>query len=206
MKSKKNPFFSVIITTFNRANILPIAIDSVLEQTEQDFEIIISDDGSTDNTFQIAKDYAEKEPDIITFHYHCNKGPGYSKNIGLFLAKGEYITFLDSDDKYLPEHLFTRKKLLIENPDIDFIHGGCEIIGNIFVPDLYNPSKNIHLEDCVIGGTFFVKRESAIKIGGFSELRFGDDTEFFEGKLMGSYDWIYRPQFISKSLRNKSRN
>ncbi|MBK9246757.1 MAG: glycosyltransferase family 2 protein [Ignavibacteria bacterium] len=176
---KRIPFFSVIIPTFNRAALLPRALKSLLSQSEHDWEGIICDDGSTDETFDIAKAYIAKCPNI-RYVYHQNRGTGLTRNSGLLAACGIYATFLDSDDEYLPTHLAIRKEILLDYPEADLLHDSVKIIGETFVPDKNNPYRSISLADCVIGGTFFVKRELALGLGGFSALRYADDADFFE--------------------------
>jgi len=181
-ESGKVPFFTVIITTFNRRKVIEKAIDSVLEQLFNDWECIIVDDGSTDDTYSIAMKYCQKYVNI-KYIYQSNRGPGLAKNMGILAASGIFITFLDSDDEYMPNHLEYQRKVLISYPDTDFLHSKALIIGDPYVPDIYNPGKKIHLNECVIGGTFVVKKEAAIRIGGFPDLRFGDDTGFHKRAL-----------------------
>ncbi|MBI5323918.1 MAG: glycosyltransferase family 2 protein [Ignavibacteriae bacterium] len=180
------PFFSVIICTFNRTGLISRAIDSLLNQTEKDWEAVIIDDGSTDNTKEIVNNYLEKQSNINYF-FQKNHGSGYSKNEGLNNSSGQYITFLDSDDEYLPEHLSNRKKILLAHPEIDLLHGGAIIIGNPYVPDIENPGKPIHLDNCIVGGTLFIERDTALKIGGFKSLRFGEDYEFYQRALKNNF-------------------
>ncbi len=175
---KRVPFYSVIIPTFNRAALLPRALESLLLQAETDWEAIICDDGSFDSTFTVAQDYCSRNPNI-RYLYHSNRGTGLTRNAGIIAACGMFVTFLDSDDEYLPEHLSIRKEILWDYPEVDLLHGGAEIIGNPFVADKDNPKKQVHLSKCVIGGTFVIKRTSAIDIGGFSALRYADDADFF---------------------------
>lgn len=158
----------------------------MLGQTESDWEAIIIDDGSTDNTKEIIYQYLEQYPNIKYFHNE-NHGSGYSKNEGLKHSLGQYITFLDSDDEYMPEHLSIRKKILLENPALDLLYGGAKIIGIPYVPDIENPGKQIHLDNCIIGGTLFIKRESALQIGGFADMRFGEDYEFYKRALRNNF-------------------
>jgi glycosyltransferase involved in cell wall biosynthesis len=181
------PFFSVIITTFNRAKLLKRALDSLTKQTEEDWEAIIIDDGSTDNTKEGILSFLFRFHNIGYVFHQQNRGSGYSKNEGLKQSSGEYVTFLDSDDEYLPEHLSIRKKILIENPDIDLFHGGVKIIGNPYVPDIENPGKLIHIDNCIIGGTLFIKREQSLEIGGFPDMRFGEDYEFYQRALKNKF-------------------
>lgn len=97
------PSVSVIITTYNRANLVSRAIDSVLNQTYKDFELIIIDDGSTDNTKSLIDSYLQKDKRIVYF-YQENKGWPSALNKGIELSKGEYIAFLDSDNEWLPKN------------------------------------------------------------------------------------------------------
>jgi glycosyltransferase involved in cell wall biosynthesis len=178
--SKNNePFFSVIITTYNRNDLVQRAIKSVLEQTMNNWELIFVDDGSSDLTYQKIIPECEQN-DKIRYIYHSNRKQAYSKNAGILASTGKYITFLDSDDEYLPNHLEIREKILLKHPEIDLLHGGIEVIGNQFVPDMRNTSKMIHLSKCVASGTFFCKREKAFQIGGFDDIKYGDDTIFFD--------------------------
>jgi glycosyltransferase involved in cell wall biosynthesis len=173
------PFFSVTITTYNRAELVKRALNSLLSQTEPDWEAIVIDDGSTDNTESVVKPYIESDT-RIRYVFQKNKGYSLAKNSGIFLSKGKFITFLDSDDEYFPEHLATRKTLLQDHPETDFLYGGITIKGNQFVPDRFDNSKLIHLSDCVIGGTFFIKKELAFSLNGFNDIAMGSDADLFE--------------------------
>lgn len=101
----KNPTVSVIIPTYNRAHLVGRAIQSVLNQTYQDFELIIVDDGSTDNTEEIIKEFQEQDKRIKYIKHDKNKGGSTTRNTGIKAARGEYIAFQDSDDEWLPEKL-----------------------------------------------------------------------------------------------------
>lgn len=95
------PKVSVIIPTFNREKYLNNTIDSVLAQTYHNYEIIVVDDGSTDNTREVAKKYKDK----IKYVYQKNQGVSSARNSGIKVSRGEWIAFLDSDDEWLPEYL-----------------------------------------------------------------------------------------------------
>ena len=97
------PIVSVIIPTYNRAHLISGAIQSVLDQTYQDFELIVVDDGSKDNTEEVVKDFPD--PRIRYIRLEENRGAAAARNIGIKAAKGEYIAFQDSDDEWLPEKL-----------------------------------------------------------------------------------------------------
>lgn len=173
------PFFSVIITTYNRAAILLRALDSLLAQTELSWEGVIIDDGSTDHTTQVVMPYLRKSSKFI-YKKQNNGGEEAAKNAGIKIATGKYITFLDSDDAYKSNHLKIRKNILLTHPDVDILHGGVEIKGSVFVPNRHNPSQKIHLKDCVIGGTFFVKKKVMLSAGGFQKVNIGTDADLFE--------------------------
>ncbi len=166
-------FFSILLCTFNRANLLPNAIESVINQSFADWELIIIDDGSQDNTKYVIQKYLEDSR--ISCFYQTNAGAASARNVGLEKAKGKYITILDSDDHYKEDHLLTRHDVIRKNTDIDVLHGGCEIIGSELVPDIHNPQSLINLNDCYIGGTFFIKREVLIETGGFPIVSYGED-------------------------------
>lgn len=178
-EKSSSPFFSVVITTYNRSPLLKRALDSLIAQTETNWEAIIIDDGSTDDTAFLIKPYLENG-NKIKYVYQKNAGYAIAKNTGIFLSKGKFITFLDSDDEYAPTHLEVRKMILRTNPSIEFLHGGVKVTGSQYVPDRFNYSKLVLLSDCEIGGTFFIKREIAVSFNGFKKMPLGSDGDFFE--------------------------
>ena len=115
------------MSTFNRAHALPNAIESILEQTFTDFEFIIIDDGSTDNTWNVIQSYAQKDPRIKALRNEKNKGLIYSLNRGLDVARGKYVARMDDDDKSVPFRLERQVWAMDENPDIIVL--GANIIG-----------------------------------------------------------------------------
>jgi len=103
------PFFSVVIPVHNRADDLGCALRSVLSQSEQDFEIVVVDDGSVDNPGKTVDDAGDQR---IRYWRQENRGGGAARNAGVDLARGRFIAFLDSDDHFLPEHLANMRRLL----------------------------------------------------------------------------------------------
>ncbi len=108
------PEISVIIPAFNAGRFINRTIDSVLAQTYKDYELIVVDDGSTDNTGEAVKSYGEK----VRYIYQPNAGDGPARNTGINAAKGRWIAFLDHDDEWPPEKLVAQMKLLSANPDL----------------------------------------------------------------------------------------
>ncbi len=109
---KKRPLVSVIIPTFNRFAMLCEAIDSVLAQTFTDFELIVVDDGSSDETESVRKQYGT----AIQYFFQENQGVSAARNRGVREAGGEFISFLDSDDLWLPRKLAVQCQAMTENP------------------------------------------------------------------------------------------
>ncbi|MEW6654161.1 MAG: glycosyltransferase family A protein [Bacteroidota bacterium] len=174
-----SPVVSIILPTFNREKLLQRAVDSVINQTFAGWELIIIDDGSADKTFELVNPYMCNFENI-RYMKHSNRRPPISQNAGLLASAGEFVSFLGSDDEYKPTYLEERINFLRKNPEIDMIHGGVEIIGHPFVKDKNDLSKDIHLAECVIGGTFFGKRGFFIELNGFKDLKYSDDSDFFE--------------------------
>lgn len=103
---------SVVIPTYNRAHLLPATIDSVLAQTVRAREVLVIDDGSTDNSFKAIKAYR----DDIKYYFQKNQGVSAARNHGIRLAQSKYIAFLDSDDLWMPDKLERQFAVLEQNP------------------------------------------------------------------------------------------
>jgi glycosyltransferase involved in cell wall biosynthesis len=109
MNHGMSPLFTVVIPVYNRAHLIGRALGSVLAQTFGDFEIVVIDDGSTDDPRPAVE--AVNDP-RIRFVRKANGGGGSARNLGIDLARGRYVAFLDSDDEFLPSHLATLRRLL----------------------------------------------------------------------------------------------
>ena len=171
------PLISVILPTFERADLLPRSISSVLAQTFTDWELIVIDDGSTDATTDVVVAWRQTSSQI-RYIRQTNQGVGAARNRGVAEARGEYIACLDSDDEYLPSHLATRLDLL-RTHDLDLIQGGVRAEGKEWVVDFFNPTKLVRIADCVIGGTLFGKRTVFTQLGGFCDLNYGEDLDLW---------------------------
>ena len=115
-KIEKSPMISVIMSTYNRENYLPAAMESILNQTYTDFEFIIIDDASTDNTAKLLQEYQEKDSRIVVISNPQNLG--YNKNLttGFKLAKGKYLARMDDDDISLPTRFEKQVDFLEKTP------------------------------------------------------------------------------------------
>lgn len=186
---------SVLMAVFNTEfQLTKRAIDSVLEQDFQDFELIIIDDGSTKNDRKSLLEYIEKHEDKIAYIRHSNRGQAESINRGVINSIGEYITILDSDDEYKPFHL---SACLQEMEHADLICSTTETIvdsvEDYYVPDKNDLSRPIHLDDAILFGTLFGHNKVFKSIdfeGGFAA-----DSAFYEKAKM---------QFTVKKVNQKS--
>lgn len=176
----KNYDVSVILTLYNSKIFFRRALNSVFNQKFKDYEIIIVDDGSTDGIeaeiFPLLKSNAN-----IKYIRHSNRKHPLSLNTGICCSSGKFITFLDSDDEYLPDHLKQRISFFCDNPETDLIHSSALLIGDeddFYVPDANDNSKNIHLNDCIIGGTLFGKRIVFEELQGFRNI-YSHDSDFY---------------------------
>ena len=185
------PRVSVVIPAFNRGQYISCAIKSVLQQTYRDIEIIVCDDGSTDNTAEVVKSIQiEADLPIILEVLPQNYGVSAARNRGIFLARGEYIAFLDSDDSWKPEKI--EKQVTFLDTNSDFIGVAC---GVEFV-NIYDSSKKIWEQNyelsesneifymfyrCyVITSSILVKKDAIILAGLFDiRLKISEDRDLF---------------------------
>ena len=111
------PAVSVIIPTYNRAHLVGETIESVLQQTFQDFEVIVADDGSTDGTHQLLRTYGDR----IRYLFQQNRGAAAARNRAVEEAKGRYLAFCDDDDLWCPDHLELLYMSLVNQPNIGLV-------------------------------------------------------------------------------------
>jgi glycosyltransferase involved in cell wall biosynthesis len=147
-------FFSVIIPTYNREKFILPAIESVLNQMFTDFELIIIDDASTDNTEQIVTSIADSR--IVYVKNSINLERCTSRNIGIQRAVGQYICFLDSDDLYMPNHLEVLHSNIIEqkSPCALFLINAFDMVDNVLYERDCPEIKNYNTYDFIVTYTF----------------------------------------------------
>ncbi len=180
--AEKSPLVSVILCTFNRARLVTRAIRSVVMQTYRNWELIVIDDGSTDSTDAIVLPLVKADPRIF-YVRHANRGLARSRNVGMRLASGAFMTFLDSDDEYREDHLATRVAIMLRKPSVALLYGGIEYVGpkeKLYVPDARRPGKKIHLSKCYASGTFFGRTTLFRALRGFRDLPFAEDFDLIQ--------------------------
>ena len=179
---------SVIVPTFNRAHIITRAIASVQRQTHKQVELIIVDDGSTDDTESVIKSFAHQyQP--IKYIQKANGGCASARNKGLELASGELLAFLDSDDEWVPTALETLVSKLVEadaelvySPSIEVDVDGIERIG--FAVAAGEPAllaKKHFMQTKVRNGAYMFTRRAFARVGNLDEsLRYNEDSDYFQ--------------------------
>ena len=180
---------SVIIPTYNRAAVLPDAMESVFKQTYRPIELIIVDDGSTDSTGEIVISFSRKAAgdSLFTLRYIAknNEGSQVARNAGVTVSTGEFLQFLDSDDILNPDKLANAVRLYREDPTIDFVYSPWIVDNGKRLIEMNGPDLNglpllseavLH-NLCVFSPVY--KRKSLLKIGPFNEKLFkAQDIEY----------------------------
>ncbi len=175
-----SPKISVVMPVFNGADHLREAIDSILAQTFKDFEFIIVDDASTDNSRAIIKSYLDQR--IKLFVNENNLGTAGSLNEAIGKSAGEYIARMDADDISLPDRFETQVKFLDENPQIAMVGTWARVIGDKAGLLIAHPTDPAILRSNLIFHASFVHPSVMIRRGFFSNLGFKYDPEFRQGQ------------------------
>ncbi len=176
-ETRNKPTVSIIIPTYNRRQSIGRSVRSVLNQTYRDFELIIVDDGSTDNTKELVADFNDER--IRYVRHEGNKGEAAARNTGIKAARCDYIAYQDSDDEWLPEKL-ARQIELLENasPEMGVIYTGfwkAENHKRTYVPFSWVSQKNGDIHKELLKGNFIgspvvlIKKECFNKVGLFDE-------------------------------------
>jgi glycosyltransferase involved in cell wall biosynthesis len=217
------PDISIIMCIYNVEKYLEEAINSVLHQTFPNWELLLIDDGSADGSTHIARQYAAEHPSRISYHNHgehVNKGLSASRNLGLSLARGELIAFLDADDVWLPNYLEVQLSLMRQK-DVPVICEATAYWYNWNAPEkenqvvyigagqdrLYHPPQ-LMLElyplgkgaaPCMCG--ILLKKELIQKLGGFADAFKG----MYEDQVFLSKLYLNAPVYISSNHHNLYR-
>ncbi|MFH1395272.1 MAG: glycosyltransferase [Candidatus Omnitrophota bacterium] len=212
---------SVIIPAYNKADLTVKTVKSVLAQTYKNIEIIVVDDGSTDNTTERLKPYCNR----IKYVYKNNGGACSARNLGIKKTAGDYIALIDCDDIYIPEKIEISVDFLDKNPDIGFIHTPVYFIDendNVCgryprfkkAPSGY-VSKKLLLKNFVCNSTVVVRAECFEKTGMFDETIFTPAdwdmwlrlSEYYKVGYINKPMTLYRKSesYIAKHLEQSKR-
>ena len=177
---------SVIIPVYNARKYLGQAIESVLAQSLKPLEIIVVDDGSTDNSVAVAQEF---EPDITLLKLAENNGAGAARNLGINKASGRYLAFLDADDFWVRNKLEIQLDYLKKNMAMDMVFGKVEQFISPELPDTSRQQLKANLKEMpgFSAGTILIKKEAFANVGLFNEkLELGEFIDWFSrAKDMG---------------------
>jgi glycosyltransferase involved in cell wall biosynthesis len=191
------PKASIVMAVYNGASDLGGSIQSILNQSYRDFEFIIVDDGSIDNTWAILCDFASQDPRIVLLRNETNLGLARTLNRGLELTKGRLITRQDADDVSLPERLARQVEFLDTHPDYGLVSVAAQLVdlNGLPIKIAYNPNGNEEIQRilldymCICGAAIMVRRECLDQIG----FRYSETLNITE-----DYDLVLRLAEVTK--------
>lgn len=207
------PEISVIMSVYNGGEYLPEAIESILKQTYNNFEFIIINDGSTDNSLPVIKSYGDSRIVLINQE---NTGLAVALNNGIKIAKGKYIARMDADDISMPERLNLQYEFLEMNPEVIVVGGNAEIIeksGNyVFTSNQlleWAPIKNKLPETPFFHSSTMYRKSSFENVGGYPEIYRIEDVVFFNklariGELRNLQEVLIKYRLTPTAVTSKS--
>lgn len=183
------PVVSVCIPSYNHEQWLGRAIESVLEQSFRDLEIVVVDDGSPDGSLEIARVYERRHPELVRVLTHpggARRGIGATLNLAIGASRGEYWSALPSDDEFLPDKLAVEVDFLRSHPDVGFVYGYADLIderGNLLgdrfgidiSSDSRTPLESLIERNAIPAMTVLARRELAQDVGGVDERQAYND-------------------------------
>lgn len=229
MLSEQENLVSVIVPFFNAADFLGEAIQSVFAQTYRCWELLLVDDGSTDRSSEVAREYARRFPAQVRYLQHprrANRGACASRNLGVRHSQGQYIALLDSDDVWLPDKLTDQIAIICARPEVGMVYGATQYWRSWtdtpedrqpdYAPELGVPTETVFEPPAVL--THFLQskaptpcpsdillRSDVVKqVGGFEET-FRGIYQLFEDQVFLAKVCLATPIFISSRCWDKYR-
>ena len=200
-KRTKAPKVSVVIAAYNYAKYLPYALNSILDQTYQDYELIVVNDGSTDNTQDVLTPYL-RHPKVRCYH-KPNGGQANAENFGIRQSQGPYVAFLDADDCWSPDKLARQIPILEQSPNIGVVYSDARMIGPSGEDIPFIPPARFrgHILRHLFGDNFIpfsssvVRRELLDRHGLFDEsLRMSTDYDLWlRLSITTEFDYVPAP-------------
>lgn len=186
------PKFSIILPTYNRAHLISTAIASVIAQSVKNWELIVIDDGSTDDTKDMVFSFKDSR---IMYGYQENKGRSAARNAGLHNARGTWICFLDSDDWYLEDHLESFEKGMKENPQAEIFKTGVTFQkenGKVLSESKFHTSENDQIPfilENYAGVLDLCIHHTLAKASGFPDIKSWEDKAYMVALLHRAH-WV----------------
>ena len=188
------PKISTIIPVYNREKYIAEAIDSVLAQTYKPIEVIVVDDGSTDNSAGIVKQYVNSS---IRYTFQPNQGIGAARNTGIELAKGSYYAFLDSDDLWTPDKISLQMKAFDNDPDLDMVFGQVVQFRSTQLGTILDQKDQI--VPGYIPSSLLIQRDSFHKVGKFTtQWKIGEFVDWYAKALETGLKSLMLPDLVAK--------
>lgn len=218
--SPSPPRVSVIIIFFNAEAFFEEAIESVLAQDYRDFELLLVDDGSTDASTKIARSYERRYSDRIRYLEHpdhANRGMSATRNLGVQAARGEFVAFLDSDDRWVPDKLREQVEILDRYPAVDAVCGTArywrswEGGKDRLVPSGHAHNRPVRPPEALIGvyplgsanapcpSDLLMRRPAVLAVGGFEES-FTDHMQLYEDQAFLTKFYLQRTIYFADRL------
>ncbi|MEX2336155.1 MAG: glycosyltransferase [Fulvivirga sp.] len=205
------PLISIIIPCYNDAHYLPVAIESAIKQTYERTEIIVVDDGSSDNTPGVTTTYPK-----VKYVYQKNKGLSAARNFGVLNSNGEYLVFFDADDWLFPNAVETNISYFIKNPKLAVVSGAYDLVftDKKIVEERINKIEKDHYCHLLQGNFIGVPAVAMVKRDAFEEFKFDEslkaceDYDFFL-KVFRKYPVLHHTTRIAayhKHSSNMSNN
>ncbi|RLG20256.1 hypothetical protein DRN67_00460 [Candidatus Micrarchaeota archaeon] len=225
-RRRKKPFATVVMISYNGEKLIDDAINSLLKQTNREFEVVMLDDCSTDSTPEKMRRAAERfENKGIRCRVYANKknrGTGYSWNRAASLAETEWVCFLADDDMYLPERMESVKRFIQANPDVEWFYHDAVVLKestgerHIYITPIFNAGKrsmevffkNVLQNKFIFHNSVAIRKDVYESVGGIRDLRGVEDFDFWmrlieKGhlpmKLRGPPLFIYRSRGLDSS-------
>ncbi|MFZ5652192.1 MAG: glycosyltransferase family 2 protein [Bacillota bacterium] len=179
------PLVSVIVPTCNRAGMLERAVESVLEQTFRDFELIVVDDGSTDKTGEAIKKYSER----LRYFAKKNGGVASARNLGIKKARGELVAWLDDDDFFYPQKIEKQVTYFKKHPEAGLVYTGHVTIDltarqtrkSYLVPPLFRDCESLRnalLKHCFFANSTVMMKKECFDLAGTFDERLGHTVDY----------------------------
>lgn len=215
-----NDLISIVLPVYNGAKFLKESIDSIIAQTYTNWELLILDDCSTDETPEIALEYIKKDGRIKYYRNDVNLRLPNNLNKGFSLAKGDYLTWTSDDNRYRPMALQKMHDALCSEQNIDFVFASCQIIDELGSPIEYilsNPNyQEVIVGSNCVGACFLYTRRVYNKVGEYNhEYILVEDFDYWQRALAHFnaraldeilYDYRWHPNTLTSTMRKEQFN
>lgn len=205
------PMLSIVIPVYNGAGFVSEAVESIYAQQllPEEFEVILIDDGSEDNSHDVCLKLAEMHSEIIVMRNNVNQGIAATRNIGIVSARGEFLAMLDQDDTWRSDKLVKQFKVLSDNPNVDLVLGLQEfhLIGTNQFPRWFKPEWAAAPQPGYVFGCMLIRKTTFLNVGLLDEaLRYGsDDVDWFgRAKSVGVKELIIADVVLDRKVHQSN--